>query len=99
MENLARRGKPDVARERLSVKNRLRVVLEHAGPFGGRPGLSQASAAAARVGEPSVGRPKPRRSLYSAVVGSITDMTSDTRSAGKPPCRACSRSISSLGAR
>jgi hypothetical protein len=31
--------------------------------------------------------------------GSITDMTSDTRSAGKPPCRACSRSISSLGVR
>src|SRR5713101_4688362 len=34
----------------------------------------------------------------SAVVGSITARTSETRFAGKPPCRACSRTISSFGA-
>jgi hypothetical protein len=35
---------------------------------------------------------------YSAVVGSITDLTSETRFAGKPPCSACSRTIFSSGA-
>ena len=34
----------------------------------------------------------------SAVVGSITLLTSDTLFAGKPPCAACSRTIASLGA-
>jgi len=33
-----------------------------------------------------------------AVVGSITDRTSETRLAGNPPCRACSRTVSSSGA-
>src|SRR6266480_4626815 len=28
---------------------------------------------------------------YSAVVGSMTDTTAEMRFAGKPPCRACSR--------
>ena len=32
------------------------------------------------------------------VVGSMIDLTSDTTSAGKPPCEACSRTICSLGA-
>ena len=36
---------------------------------------------------------------YSAVVGSITVRISETRSAGKPPCFACSRTIASFGAR
>ena len=35
---------------------------------------------------------------YSAVVGSITDLTSETRFAGKPPCSACSRTVFSSGA-
>ena len=35
---------------------------------------------------------------YSAVVGLITAVTAETRLAGKPPWRACSRTISSLGA-
>jgi hypothetical protein len=39
------------------------------------------------------------RAPYSAVVGLITDVTSDTRFAGKPPCRACSRTMSAFGAR
>lgn len=37
-------------------------------------------------------------SVYSAVVGSITVITSLTEFAGKPPCFACSLTISSLGA-
>jgi serine/threonine protein kinase len=37
--------------------------------------------------------------VHSAVVGSITDVTSDTRLAVKPPCRACSRTMASFGAR
>lgn len=40
-----------------------------------------------------------RRRRYSAVVGSITLRTRLTASAGKPPRCACSRIISSLGAR
>jgi hypothetical protein len=40
----------------------------------------------------------PEGQRVSAVVGSITDLTSDTRFAGNPPRRACSRTISSLGA-
>ncbi len=36
--------------------------------------------------------------LYSAVVGSITVFICETRFAGKPPRRACSRTISSSGA-
>ena len=39
------------------------------------------------------------QSLYSAVVGSITLRTCEILLAGKPPSRACSRTISSLGAR
>jgi|SRR5579863_3293799 len=35
---------------------------------------------------------------YSAVVGSITDLISETRFAGNPPCCACSRTIFSSGA-
>jgi len=35
---------------------------------------------------------------HSAVVGSIIDLISDTRFAGKPPWRACSRTISTFGA-
>ena len=35
---------------------------------------------------------------YSAVVGSMTEATSDTRFAGKPPCSACARTMSSFGA-
>ena len=35
---------------------------------------------------------------YSAVVGSMIDLTSDTLFAGKPPCLACSRTIASFGA-
>jgi hypothetical protein len=34
----------------------------------------------------------------SADVGSITNLTSETLFAGNPPCRACSRTISSFGA-
>jgi hypothetical protein len=34
----------------------------------------------------------------SAVVGSMTARTSEIRFAGKPPCCACMRTISSLGA-
>jgi len=34
----------------------------------------------------------------SAVVGSMTDLISEIRLAGNPPCRACSRTISSFGA-
>jgi len=35
---------------------------------------------------------------YSEVVGSIIEVTRFTEFAGKPPCLACSRTISSLGA-
>ena len=35
---------------------------------------------------------------YSAVVGSMSRRTAETRFAGKPPWRACSFTISSLGA-
>jgi hypothetical protein len=35
---------------------------------------------------------------YSAVVGSITDRTCEIRLAGNPPCWACLRTASSLGA-
>lgn len=36
--------------------------------------------------------------FYSAVTGSITEETLLTEFAGKPPCFACSRTISSFGA-
>jgi hypothetical protein len=39
-----------------------------------------------------------RESQASAEVGSMMNLTSETRLAGKPPCFACSRTISSLGA-
>ena len=40
-----------------------------------------------------------RPPLYaSAVVGSMTDRTSETLLAGKPPCSACRRIMSSFGA-
>jgi len=35
---------------------------------------------------------------YSAVVGSISDRICEIRLAGKPPCWACSRTVSSSGA-
>ena len=41
---------------------------------------------------------KPLGYTFSAVVGSITESMRDTRLAGKPPCLACSRTISSFGA-
>ena len=39
------------------------------------------------------------RATASAVVGSITECTRPTTSAGKPPCLACSRTVCSSGAR
>ena len=41
---------------------------------------------------------RPRSNAYSAVVGSIVSLTSETRLAGNPPLSACSRTSSSLGA-
>ena len=40
----------------------------------------------------------PNYKFYSEVVGSIIEVTRFTEFAGKPPCFACSRTISSLGA-
>src|SRR5271157_1000551 len=43
-------------------------------------------------------RGKAATHSHSAVVGSITDRTRETRFAGNSPCRACSRTASSFGA-
>ena len=47
---------------------------------------------------PAAAAPPSPRNFYSAVVGSITAVTSSTEFAGNPPSRACSRTISAFGA-
>src|SRR5690349_12168327 len=72
-----------------------RGSLPDRGQDDGRPAASPPSRRAA----PHRHRSRSSEVVHSAVVGSITDVTSDTRLAGKPPCRACSRTMASFGAR
>lgn len=77
---------PAAAVSDLAPTGRLRAAINFGNPMLASRDASSGEARGALFG------------AHSAVVGSITEATSETRFAGKPPCWACSRTIFSFGA-